>query len=509
MADQRISELTTVTPATGDMVEIVDISDTTDNAAGSSKKVEISAISASLLAGSTQSANTFLAGPSSGSPAAPAFRTFTLDDIPGNTAVGRNFITLANPSAIAFPRINANNTISALTAADFRAAIGAGTGNGTVTNVSVATANGFSGTVDTSTTTPVITIVAGAITPNKISIGTDAAPHAINLATGARITWRDFTNTASLEWIYTTNDGVLDYLVAGNFTMTNTGITILLGALYGGESGEITVYDGYKVTIAGGGTGANNAAGAFNNLSPITTKGDIIYGSAANTSSRLAGNTSATMAVLTQTGTGTASNAPAWTPTTGTGDVVRATSPTLVTPALGTPASGTLTNCTGYPYSNLSGKPWDFETALAADFSVTNQTLQDVTGCSFSANSGESWEVEINGATTTDANADCAIALLTTGTWGTGQSWSEGVHFNGAGTVTNRTATAFSSSTISTTSPGLTINGDTTVRPFRLRYCFTMTGTGTVKAQFGNAAIGVGRVSTLKSGATMRARKVG
>ena len=34
--------------------------------------------------------------------------------------------------------------------------------------------------------------------------------------------------------------------------------------------------------------------------------------------------------------------------TTGTGDLVRATSPTLVTPALGTPASGTLTNCTGY-----------------------------------------------------------------------------------------------------------------------------------------------------------------
>lgn len=34
---------------------------------------------------------------------------------------------------------------------------------------------------------------------------------------------------------------------------------------------------------------------------------------------------------------------------TGSGDVVLATSPTLVTPALGTPASGTLTNCTGLP----------------------------------------------------------------------------------------------------------------------------------------------------------------
>lgn len=34
---------------------------------------------------------------------------------------------------------------------------------------------------------------------------------------------------------------------------------------------------------------------------------------------------------------------------TGTGAVVCATSPTLVTPLLGTPTSGTLTNCTGYP----------------------------------------------------------------------------------------------------------------------------------------------------------------
>lgn len=41
---------------------------------------------------------------------------------------------------------------------------------------------------------------------------------------------------------------------------------------------------------------------------------------------------------------------------TGTGDVVLATSPTLVTPALGTPASGTLTNCTGLPLSGLASQ---------------------------------------------------------------------------------------------------------------------------------------------------------
>jgi len=43
----------------------------------------------------------------------------------GSTTVGDNFFTLTNPSAITFPQINANNTVSALSASDFRTAIGA------------------------------------------------------------------------------------------------------------------------------------------------------------------------------------------------------------------------------------------------------------------------------------------------------------------------------------------------------------------------------------------------
>ena len=49
------------------------------------------------------------------------------------TTVGGNLFTLANPSAIRFIRINANNTVSALSDSDFRTAIGAGTGDGTIT----------------------------------------------------------------------------------------------------------------------------------------------------------------------------------------------------------------------------------------------------------------------------------------------------------------------------------------------------------------------------------------
>lgn len=78
----------------------------------------------------------------------------------GATTVGSNLFTLANPTAVTFLRVNADNTVSALDAATFRTAIGAGTGSGsgTVTSVSVVSANGFAGTVATNSTTPAITI---------------------------------------------------------------------------------------------------------------------------------------------------------------------------------------------------------------------------------------------------------------------------------------------------------------------------------------------------------------
>lgn len=89
----------------------------------------------------------------------------------GATTVGSNLFTLTNPSAITFIRINADNSVSTLDAATFRTAIGAGTSSttGTVTSVSVTTANGVSGSVATSTTTPAITITLGAITPTSVN----------------------------------------------------------------------------------------------------------------------------------------------------------------------------------------------------------------------------------------------------------------------------------------------------------------------------------------------------
>jgi len=74
------------------------------------------------------------------------------------------------------------------------------------------------------------------------------------------------------------------------------------------------------------------------------------------------------IAALNATGFARQAGAGSWSVVTetGSGSVVRATSPTLITPILGTPTSGTLTNCTGLLISGLSGLGTGVATALAA-----------------------------------------------------------------------------------------------------------------------------------------------
>jgi hypothetical protein len=89
----------------------------------------------------------------------------------GATTVGSNFFTLTNPSAITFPRINADNTVSALDAATFRTAIGAGTSSTTGTVTSVSGTAPIS--VATGTTTPAITIAQATTSTSGYLSSTD------------------------------------------------------------------------------------------------------------------------------------------------------------------------------------------------------------------------------------------------------------------------------------------------------------------------------------------------
>lgn len=121
----------------------------------------------------------------------------------------------------------------------------------------------------------------------------------------------------------------------------------------------------------GGGGGGSVATDTIWN-----TAGDLVQGTGSDTAARLALGTA--LQVLQVNAGATAVE---WGAVTGSGSTVRATSPTLVTPALGTPSSATLTNATGLPVSTgISGLGTGIATFLATPSSanlaaaITNET---------------------------------------------------------------------------------------------------------------------------------------
>jgi len=91
---------------------------------------------------------------------------------------------------------------------------------------------------------------------------------------------------------------------------------------------------------------------------------------------------------------------------------VFATSPTLVTPALGTPSSGTLTSCTGLPISTgVSGLGTGVATFLASQLTATASAATLVTTAV-----NEAVEVTIASAATTDLAGAAGNSILISGT---------------------------------------------------------------------------------------------
>ena len=130
----------------------------------------------------------------------------------------------------------------------------------------------------------------------------------------------------------------------------STGVTGTLPVANGG-TGTTTpsIVAGTNVTVSGtwpNQTVNSTASGSGTVTSVAATVPSVfsISGSPITTSGTLAITYSGTALPVLNGGTGV-------TTSTGTGDTVLSTSPTLVTPILGTPTSGTLTNATGLPLS--------------------------------------------------------------------------------------------------------------------------------------------------------------
>lgn len=170
-------------------------------------------------------------------------------------------------------------------------------GTGSVTSVSVVSANGFTGTVATATTTPAITLttsITGVLKGNGTAIsaasaGTDYQAPITLTTTGTSGAATFISNTLNIP-----NYANTTYSAGTGLTLTSTTFSV-------------------------------NTSQNIATLSNLTSNG----------------------IVTTSGGGGTLSV----TATTGSGNVVLATSPVLVTPNLGTPTALTLTSATGLPLS--------------------------------------------------------------------------------------------------------------------------------------------------------------
>jgi hypothetical protein len=236
----------------------------------------------------------------------------------GATTVGENLFTLTNPSAVAFPRFNADNTISALSDSAFRTAIGAGTG--TVTSVTgtspvassggatpaISLASGYGDTQNPyasktanfvlaapngSAGTPTFRAVVAADIPtlNQNTTGTAAnvtgTVAIANGGTGATSAATALTNLGAYPDSnpsgYTSNAGTVTSVggtgtvngISLSGTVTSSG-NLTLGGTLSGVS--LTTQVSGTLPIANGGTGQTTQTAAFDALAPTTTKGDLI-----------------------------------------------------------------------------------------------------------------------------------------------------------------------------------------------------------------------------------------
>jgi len=142
------------------------------------------------------------------------------------TTVGANLTKLANPSAIRFIRINANNTVTARTASQFRTDIGAGSSSTVGTVTSIATTAPITGGIITDSGTIGISNATGsAVGAARVAAGTGISVAVSNGVFTVTNTERNSQNTLALDvpanGIITHNFGTKDVIVQLFDTTTN------------------------------------------------------------------------------------------------------------------------------------------------------------------------------------------------------------------------------------------------------------------------------------------------
>lgn len=160
--------------------------------------------------------------------------------------------------------------------------------------------------------------------------------------------------------IYTKHGNTAGWLDLDPFTTQGD---ILIGGTNGFPERLAAGTAEYVLTAKGAGAKPVWQAASAGFSDPMTTIGDIIIRNGSNVTSRLGGSTTNGIYFLSETTAGNVAGAPSWVGSTGSGVVVLATSPTLITPTLGV---ATATSINGLTISATVGTLGIANTAGAA-----------------------------------------------------------------------------------------------------------------------------------------------
>ncbi len=290
-----------------------------------------------------------------------------------------------------------------------------GGGSGTVTSVSVVTAQGVSGSVATATTTPAITLTLGALTGVTSFNGLVVTANTGVITTG---TWNGTVIIGTYGGTGV-NNGTKTFTYLKNISLTAAD-----------DTGVYTLPTGTKTLLAtdGAGTGLSGIpytlTGTANQVTLSAGTGNITFSlpndlritsASVGTNADSIPTLSSTSTLTNKTLTSPTMTAPALgTVASGIISACTSTSMVMVTPLLGTPTSGVLTNCTGLPAASVVAGSFG-----AGAFTISSQltALQVITTANAITASSNAATIPVtsrHNIVTNDSAGNMTITLTTT-----------------------------------------------------------------------------------------------